>query len=75
MEDQADTVEVVLDGEAKNAVSSIAALLGSDASDADAVQHALGTEWFLLDQVVNRGAQVVVESSSGRLVLDLLRRE
>jgi hypothetical protein len=65
-------VELVLEDEAKDALSRIATLLGEKATEEEAVQRALGVELYLLQQV-REGGRVFVHSKNGdQLEVDLL---
>jgi hypothetical protein len=74
MPDDADIYEVELGGEAKNAVSRIVQILGRlgrrDVTPEEALQRALGTELYLLQQASERGT-VAVEGKEGRVELNL----
>lgn len=72
MAEASGTVELVLEDQAMDAVSQIARLLG--AGEEEAVQRALGTELYLLDQVLRQRAKVFIESKEGRRELDLLNK-
>ena len=72
MSASADSVELVLEDSAKKAVETIAALLGNEATEEEAVQRALGTELYLL-QKVSEGAKLYLQSNKGqREEVDLL---
>lgn len=73
MPGSSDTVELVLEDEAKKAVADIANLLGETATQEEAVQRALGTELYLLQQVKSQGAKVFLHFRGGeRTEVDLL---
>ena len=75
-DDDAAIYQVQLEGDAKQAVSQIAALLqdlrGSKSAitPEEVLQRALGTELYLLSKVREK-ATIAVESSGGRIELDL----
>lgn len=74
MAKSSEAVELVLEDEAKQAISQIAWLLGKETTEEEAVQRALGTELFLLEQVKNRNGRIFVETKDGRLELDLFNK-
>jgi hypothetical protein len=78
MAESSGPVELVLEDEAQRAIQQIASLLagkgGKAPSEEEAVQRALGTELYLLDQVRNSEAKIFVETKRGRFELDLLSR-
>ena len=74
MAESSEAVELVLEDEAKQAISQIAWLLGKETTEEEAVQRALGTELFLLEQVKNRNGRIFVETKDGRLELDLFNK-
>jgi hypothetical protein len=65
MPESPNPVELVLEDAAKDAVAQIASLLGEKATEEEAVERALGTELYLLEQVVKEGGRVFVHAKNG----------
>jgi hypothetical protein len=61
----AESVELVLQDDAMKAVAEIASLLGGEAGEAEALQRALGTELYLLQQIRQNGAKVFLHFRGG----------
>lgn len=71
MSDTSKPVSLILEDNAKLAITNIASLLGNTDAD-EAVGRALGTELYLLQQVKGEGAKVVLEyEDGGRAEVDL----
>lgn len=69
---ETETFSLVLEDGAKTAVTNIARLLGAKVSKEEAVQRALGTELYLLEQVKSEGAKVFLQFKNGeRAEVDL----
>jgi len=72
MSDSSGPFQLTLDDGAKDAVSTIASLLG-DKQPEEAVERALGTELYLLQKIKSEKAKVFLEYQDGtRSEIDLL---